>query len=95
MPRYVVQRTIPAGLHIPIHDQATEVCRRVTERNAEEGVTVPESRSLGYACPMSPPAFPGLPAICNPQPPKSTRRPSNRRIPRANTSSEDTSCTQI
>lgn len=39
MPRYVVQRTFPEGLHISVVDGAAELCRGVVERNAEEGVT--------------------------------------------------------
>ncbi len=39
MPRYVVQRTFPEGLHIPVDDGGTELCRGVAARNAEEGVT--------------------------------------------------------
>jgi hypothetical protein len=39
MPRYVVQRTFPEGLHIPVGNGRVEVCRAVVERNAEEGVT--------------------------------------------------------
>ncbi len=39
MPRYVVQRTFPEGLHIPMADGGAELCRGVVERNAEEGVT--------------------------------------------------------
>lgn len=39
MPRYVVERTFPQGLHIPIDNGGAEVCRGVVERNAEEGVT--------------------------------------------------------
>ena len=39
MPRYVVQRTFPKGLHIPIENGGAELCRGVIERNAEEGVT--------------------------------------------------------
>ena len=39
MPRYVVQRTFPEGLHISLIDGAAELCRGVVERNAEEGVT--------------------------------------------------------
>ena len=38
MPRYVVQRTFPEGLHISM-DGGAELCRGVVERNAEEGVT--------------------------------------------------------
>ncbi len=39
MPRYMVQRTFPEGLQIPIADGGAEICRGVVERNAEEGVT--------------------------------------------------------
>lgn len=39
MPRYVVQRTFPEGLAIPVANGRAEVCRTVVERNAEEGVT--------------------------------------------------------
>jgi hypothetical protein len=39
MPRYIVQRTFPRGLQIPVADGGTEICREVIERNAEEGVT--------------------------------------------------------
>jgi hypothetical protein len=39
MPRYIVQRTFPEGLEIPIANGGAEVCRAVVERNAEKGVT--------------------------------------------------------
>ena len=39
MPRYLVQRTFPEGLHIPVQNGGSELCRGVVERNAEEGVT--------------------------------------------------------
>ncbi len=39
MPRYMVQRTFPDGLHIPIENGGADVCRTVVERNAEDGVT--------------------------------------------------------
>ena len=39
MPRYVVQRAFPEGLHISLVDRGAELCRGVVERNAEEGVT--------------------------------------------------------
>ena len=39
MPRYVVQRTFPEGLHISVENGGAELCRGVVERNAEEGVT--------------------------------------------------------
>jgi len=39
MPRYVVQRTFPQGLEIPVADAGREICRAVIERNADDGVT--------------------------------------------------------
>jgi hypothetical protein len=39
MPRYMVQRTFPDGLQIPIATGGADVCAAVVERNAEEGVT--------------------------------------------------------
>lgn len=39
MPRYMVQRTFPEGLEIPITDGGAEALAAVVERNAEEGVT--------------------------------------------------------
>ena len=39
MPRYMVQRTFADGLEIPIADGGSDICRRVVERNADEGVT--------------------------------------------------------
>jgi hypothetical protein len=39
MPRYLVQRSFPEGLHIPVDNGGTELCRGVIERNADEGVT--------------------------------------------------------
>ena len=39
MPRYMVQRTFPEGLHIPVADGGEDICRAVVERNADEGVT--------------------------------------------------------
>jgi len=39
MPRYMVQRTFPEGLHIPVAGGGAAVCSSVVERNAEEGVT--------------------------------------------------------
>lgn len=38
MPRYLVQRTFPDGLQIPVH-QGAEVVAPVVRLNAEEGVT--------------------------------------------------------
>jgi Protein of unknown function (DUF4242) len=39
MPRYIVQRSFPDGLHIPVTDGGAEICRGVVERNGEDGVT--------------------------------------------------------
>jgi uncharacterized protein DUF4242 len=39
MPRYMVQRTFPEGLRIPVANGGEEICRKVIDRNAEEGVT--------------------------------------------------------
>ena len=39
MPRYMVQRTFPQGLKIPISDGGADICRAVIERNADDGVT--------------------------------------------------------
>ena len=38
MPRYVIERTFPGGLTIPLTDAGDQICRKVGERNAEEGV---------------------------------------------------------
>jgi hypothetical protein len=39
MPRYMVQRTFPEGLEIPVAEGGAEICAAVVDRNAEEGVT--------------------------------------------------------
>jgi hypothetical protein len=39
MPRYMVQRTFPQGLEIPINDEGARVCGTVVANNAAEGVT--------------------------------------------------------
>jgi hypothetical protein len=39
MPRYVVERTFPNGLHLPVADGGAELCRDVVETNGSEGVT--------------------------------------------------------
>jgi hypothetical protein len=39
MPRYVVERTFPEGLQIPVSAGGAQQCRAVVERNAEDGVT--------------------------------------------------------
>jgi hypothetical protein len=39
MPRYIVQRTLPGGLHIPPAGAGADICTGVVARNAEQGVT--------------------------------------------------------
>lgn len=39
MPRYMVERTFPDGLHIPANADGAEACCGVVERNAGEGVS--------------------------------------------------------
>ena len=39
MPRYIVERTFPDGLDIPVDADGTAVCLTVVDRNADEGVT--------------------------------------------------------
>lgn len=39
MPRYVVERTFPDGLRIPVENEGAELCLAVVDRNADEGVT--------------------------------------------------------
>jgi hypothetical protein len=39
MSRYLVERSFPDGLEIPVGDGGAEICREVVERNADHGVT--------------------------------------------------------
>jgi hypothetical protein len=39
MPRYIVERTFPEGLRIPVGADGADLCRTVTQRNAEDHVT--------------------------------------------------------
>jgi hypothetical protein len=39
MPRYMVERTFPDGLNVPITDEGAGSCGIVVARNAEGGVT--------------------------------------------------------
>lgn len=39
MPRYMVERNFPDGLHIPIDATGEEVCLTVVGKNSDEGVT--------------------------------------------------------
>lgn len=39
MPRYLVERTFPDGLEIPMNNAGAETCLLVVGNNAEDGVT--------------------------------------------------------
>jgi hypothetical protein len=39
MPRFMVERTFPKGLHIPTNPSGAETCLTVVGRNAKNGVT--------------------------------------------------------
>lgn len=39
MPRYMVERTFPDGLNIPVNNEGAGACIGVVARNAEGGVT--------------------------------------------------------
>ncbi len=39
MPRFLVERSFPQGLHIPVNDQGADVCMSVVGTNAQSGVT--------------------------------------------------------
>jgi hypothetical protein len=39
MPRYIVERTFPDGLAIPVNDQGANTCLLVVGNNAKDGVT--------------------------------------------------------
>jgi hypothetical protein len=39
MPRYIVERTFPEGLRIPISDEGAEMCLTAVLNNAEDNVT--------------------------------------------------------
>ena len=39
MPRYMVERTFPDGLRIPLDDAGAQVCNSVVGTNAQSGVT--------------------------------------------------------
>jgi hypothetical protein len=39
MPRYLVQRTFPEGLEIPVNDDGAKTCTAVVHKNADHGVT--------------------------------------------------------
>jgi Nickel responsive protein SCO4226-like len=39
MPRYLVERTFPEGLQIPVTDEGASICLNVVDNNADDGVT--------------------------------------------------------
>ncbi len=39
MPRYMVERTFPQGLSVPMTDEGAAACAAIVGRNAEQGVT--------------------------------------------------------
>jgi len=39
MPRYMVERSFPEGLKIPVNDEGAEMCRLVVLNNEEDSVT--------------------------------------------------------
>jgi len=39
MQRYMVERTFPAGLRIPVNDEGAQACGKVVANNAQSGVT--------------------------------------------------------
>jgi hypothetical protein len=39
MPRYLVQRTFPDGLRIPVDEQGAKSCMAVVDTNADSGVS--------------------------------------------------------
>jgi hypothetical protein len=39
MPRYLVERTFPDGLAIPMDDSGAKTCMTVVDNNAQDGVT--------------------------------------------------------
>lgn len=39
MPRYMVERTFPAGLAVPMNADGAAGCQKIVQHNAEKGVT--------------------------------------------------------
>jgi Protein of unknown function (DUF4242) len=39
MPRYMVERTFPDGLEVPLNDEGAASCLRIVDKNADAGVT--------------------------------------------------------
>ncbi len=53
MPRYLIERTFPEGLHIPLTQEGATVCRTVVDTNTDDLVTwvhsyVTEDKSKTY-----------------------------------------------
>jgi hypothetical protein len=47
MPRYLVERTFPDGLAIPVNEQGAATCLLVVDNNAQDGVTWVQSYVTG------------------------------------------------
>ena len=47
MPRYIVERTFPDGLAIPVNEQGAATCLLVVDNNAQDGVTWVQSYVTG------------------------------------------------
>jgi len=39
MPRYLVERSFPEGLKIPVNDEGARICRTMVQNNMEDDVT--------------------------------------------------------
>ena len=39
MPRYLVERSFPEGLKIPVDDEGAKICRMIVLNNSEDNVT--------------------------------------------------------
>ena len=39
MPRYVIERTFPNGLHVPVNQEGAHALLDIVNRNSEQGVT--------------------------------------------------------
>ena len=39
MPRYIVERSFPEGLKIPVNEKGAEMCRRIGLNNEDDNVT--------------------------------------------------------
>lgn len=39
MPRFMVEREFPAGLHVPVTGEGATACRGIVDANAQDGVT--------------------------------------------------------